>query len=390
MTTEVEVIPQPKEQKTALLHSLTFAEVIESKKSVADRRGYLVAGPDRKGANAILPASLWKTWQHDVQVAMANPGLVPVPVRVQEYFQRTKHLQSPPKPGTDINIYGSNPAMNSQDITDLIQGGNTLDIDLGMGTPTGVPVAPNPCQGVLAKPPRFATSFSGMESFLQCPFKFAAEKYYKTVPYEETVHTIWGNRVHKTAENYVLNRLDGGTRPVEEECLALVKRYCDFFLSLPGAEIHVEQELCCTKSLKPCGWRDWNIVWFRGKGDLLVIKDRKLIIPDWKTGKVKNDIFQIEVMVALADLYHGDKFDTADGRLIFVKEPDPKKAMVGLPKEIYPNGVTKADIPKIWEKIFAITNRMEQAWETANFRVQSNGLCWQYCGNLHCVHNGRR
>jgi hypothetical protein len=388
MTIEV-IPPERTAPNTAiLLHTLTFPDVLEAKKPVSDRCGYLVAGPDRRGANALNPITLWRTWQRDVQTATLRPGAWPVPAKVQEYFQRTKHMQAPPKDTHHPEIFGVNPSAMKEELvfTDLAPQEDTLDLDLGLNLDALAPQAPaNPCSGKLANPPRFATSFSGMESFLQCAFKWAAEKYYKTVPYEESEAAKQGNRGHKTAENYALNKLDGGARPIEAEMLKYTQRYLDFFLSLPGAEILVEKEMCCTKDLKPCGWKDWNTVWFRGKGDLLVIKDRKLIIPDWKFGKKKDDTFQIEVMVALADIWYGDKWDTADGKLIFVKEPDPAKALVSLPKLI-----TKADIPAIWEKIFAITNRMEQACEAGIFRKSTSGLCKQWCGNLHCEHNGRR
>lgn len=370
MTTEPEII-LPREQKTLLLHMLTFPEVLASKKPVSDACGYLVAGPDRRGANALHPSKLWLVWKRDVEAAGMKS---PVPVR--EWLARTRHLTHPPK-GDDLNIYSS--AGPSIFEAEIISGGDVIDLDLN--TPA---VPANPCSGKLANPPHFATSFSGMEEFLQCPYKWAAAKYYKVVPYEESEAAAWGNRVHKTAENYLLNALDGGTRPVEADCLPLVKKYCDFFLA-SGAALHVEKEMCFTKDIKICGWKDWNTVWFRGKGDLLAIKNRKLTVADWKSGKTKDDLFQIEVMIAMADLYFGDLFDEADGKLIFVKEADPKKALVGLPKP-----VTKADIPKIWEKIFAITRRMEEAWETANFRMQTNGLCKNYCGNIYCIHNGRR
>ena len=365
----------PREQKTLLLHMLTFPEVLASKKPVSDACGYLVAGPDRRGANALHPAKLWPLWRRDVAAAGMK-----APASVRDWFARTSHLTQAPK-GDDLTIYSSGIAPSIFE-AEIISGGSVIDLEaLTGGTAAPTPAAP-PCSGKLANPPRFATSFSGMEEFLQCPLKFAASKYYKITKFEETEAIKWGNRVHKTAENYLLNAKDGGSRPVEVECLPLVKRYCDFFLA-SGADLHVEKEMCFTEDLKPCGWRDWSTVFFRGKADLMAIKNRKLTVVDIKTGKTKSDLFQIEVMVALASLYYGDQFDEADGKLIFVKEPDPRKALVGLTKPIL-----KDDIPKIWEKVFGIINRMRASWESATWRAEKNGLCRQYCANVYCVHNG--
>lgn len=403
MTPEPEILrPQG---RTTLLHHLTYPEVLDSKIPVSDMRGYLVGGPDRKGANAVNQLKLWKVWQEDVQAAGRRH--LAVPQYVTDYFQATKKFSAPPREPVEIKSFGSSldhPLLKDDHeglfdaygvpMEDTL---NTLDLGMDLGMthkPTIVPELSGGytpaagrfplCEGKLEKPPRLAFSFTAMEKFMQCPRAWAADKYYKAVPYQETEHTIWGNRVHTAAENYLRNALDGGVRPVEEECLPLVKRYCDFFLSMKG-DLHIEKEICCTKDLAPCGWKDWNTVWFRFKGDVLVIKDRRLIYADWKSGKKKDDFFQIEVAVALADLYFPDAFDTADGKLIFVKESDPKKAIVGLPKPI-----TKADIPAIWEKIYAITNRMTEAWEHANFRMQTSGLCKAYCGDLSCIHNGKR
>lgn len=383
---EVEVIQPPKDQqKGLLLHTLTFGELADSKKSVTDRRGYLVAGPDRKGANAINPLTLWRTWQHDVQCAIAVPGVITVPARVQEYFQRTKHLQTPPKPGTDISVYGSNPAMNRETIvfeeTDLLQGGSTLDIDLGMDLNNiGTPAAR---KRIVDPQPHFATSYTGITEFMLCARKWAASKYFKTVKYVESPAMADGNRGHKTAENYLLNS-QGKNLPVDPAYLPKVQRYCDFFIK-SGAKLLVEQEMCCTKDRKPCGWWDNKIVHIRGKGDVLTIKDRKLNYFDWKFGKIKDDPFQVEVMVALADVHFGDEFDTADGKLIFVKESDPKKALVGLPKPI-----TKADIPGIWDRIAEVTDRMEIACRDEVFPCTPNFLCKGYCDDFTCHHNGRK
>jgi hypothetical protein len=393
----------PASAPPVLLHMLTFDEVLVSKKPVSDRCGYLVAGPDRRGANAIHENVLWRTWQRDVQSAIDRPGAWPAPVKVRDYFERTKGLTAPPK-GSDLNVYGSNPSLIQDALVfddlppqeALPQGGtvidptdmNTLFFDadlLGMGSAPGPAnaITPAPRKRIIDPQPHFATSYTGMTEFMLCARKWAASKYFKTVKYIESTAMAEGNKCHKTAENYLLNA-QGRNLPVDPAYLPKVQRYCDFFIK-SGAKILVEQEMCCTKDKKPCGWWDNKIVHIRGKGDVLMIKDRKLTYADWKHGKIKDDPFQIEVMVALADLHFGDEFDTADGKLIFVKESDPKKALVGLQKQI-----TKADIPEIWERIDSITDRMEIACRDEVFPCTLNFLCKGYCDDFTCPHNGRK
>ena len=387
----IEVLPPERTAPAAsvLLHTLTFPDVLESKKPVSDRCGYLVAGPDRRGANALPPVNLWRTWQRDVQTATLRPGAWPVPAKVQEYFQRTKHLQSPPKGDLQVEVYGSVPSGQTEPLVfnDLEPQEEILNLDLDLGLNLDALVASAP--QVLAKKrlidpqPHFATSYTGMTEFMLCARKWAASKYFKTVKYVESEAMADGNRGHKTAENYLLNA-QGKSLPVDPTYLPKVKRYCDFFIR-SGATIHVEKELCCTKDKKPCGWWDNKIVHIRGRGDVLAIKDRKLNYIDWKFGKIKDDPFQVEVMVALADLHLGEQFDEADGKLIFVKEADPAKALVGLKKPI-----TKADIPGIWDKIDCITDRMEIACRDEVFPCTPNFLCKGYCDDFTCHHNGRK
>jgi len=383
----IEVIPPERTAPNTaiLLHTLTFPDVLEAKKPVSDRCGYLVAGPDRRGANALNPITLWRTWQRDVQTATLRPGAWPVPAKVQEYFQRTKHMQAPPKDMHHPEIFGVNPSIMEEELVfnDLAPQEDTLDLDLGLNLDALAPQAPAPKKRIVDPQPHFATSYTGMAEFMLCARKWAASKYFKTVKYVESPAMADGNCGHKTAENYLLNA-QGQNLPVDPAYLPKVKRYCDFLIR-SEATIHVEKELCCTKDKKPCGWWDNKTVHIRGRGDVLAIKDRKLNYIDWKFGKVKDDPFQVEVMVALADLHLGDQFDTADGKLIFVKESDPAKALVGLPKPI-----TKADIPGIWDRIDCITDRMEIACRDEVFPCTPNFLCKNYCDDLTCHHNGRK
>lgn len=390
MTAKIEAPKESAGTKCLALHDLTFPEVAESKKPVADRCGYLVAGPDRQGANAVIPEKLWRMWQRDVQAAGT------VPAAVQDYFERTKHLTMPPKGGLQIEVYGSNPALRpikEEQVEDIFGELNLVpqicDLETVLVGIATMPTAPTKKKN--SNPPRFATSFTGMEGFCNCPRSWAAEKYWKTVPYEQSPEAKWGDRGHKTAENYLLNNLHTGNLPTEPEFLPYVQKYCDSFLR-SGAKILAEQEICCTKDLQPCGWKDWNTVWFRFKGDVFLLKERKLTYADWKFGKPKTTPFsnpdcpsQIEVAAALASIHMPDSWDIFDGRLIYVKESDPKKAMVGLPAPI-----RREDVPSIWERIFAVTTRMEQAWENEVFQARSSGLCKKYCGDLSCPHNGRR
>ena len=129
----------PREQKTLLLHMLTFPEVLASKKPVSDACGYLVAGPDRRGANALHPAKLWPLWRRDVAAAGMK-----APASVRDWFARTSHLTQAPK-GDDLTIYSSGAAPSIFE-AEIISGGNVIDLE----ALTGGTVAPVPATQSIA------------------------------------------------------------------------------------------------------------------------------------------------------------------------------------------------------------------------------------------------
>ena len=333
------------------LHQLTYPEVVESKEAVTDICGFMWGGPDRKGANAPQPNDLWITWQREIGricMDLNNPHFANIPENVHQYYQSTKQLTAAPK---------ADPAKVVIDIT--------------------------PKKKLLADPPRFTCSYSRMNDFLTCPAKWAAGSYFKTTVWEETEEIKWGNRVHKALEKYLLGQALAAD---EQEIVKTYGKYTTAMLGAKakGATVAAEKQMCFTKDMKLCGWKDWNTVWFRGQADVIIVQGDKLTVFDYKTGKLKPDLFQLEVMCAVASLYYPEA-QQFDGKLLFLKEDDPKKAIVPLPAPL-----TREDLKDVWSRVFEITNRMEQAWEAENFRMQTSGLCKSWCGHFGCVHNGRR
>jgi hypothetical protein len=406
---EAEVIQLPtKATKFALLHQLTYPEAVNSKIAVCDMRGYLVGGPDRKGAQALPATALWETWNKDLAVAASREGAVPD--RVAEYSVLLSGLTRPPKAGEplfddhhagckacadhigtsakecntrrgvgELNKTGVAPAFAA--VVEAAHPGLDLGMDFALGDSAPV-LPPAAGRGKLLNPPRFTCSYSQIQSFLTCPRKWAAEKYFKTLQWTESEAQRQGNVAHKILEDYLKGK---PLTPPQQELLAPWKKYPDLMLTAvdAGAELMVEHEICFKKDQSLCGWWDNNVVWFRSKSDVFLIKDRVLRYFDWKHGRTKPDTMQIRFAIACADLAFGDKWDTAMGKLIFLKEKDPQLAVQGLDQPI-----TKADIPGIWAELFGITNRMESAWQAETFRMQNSGLCRQYCGDKTCPHCG--
>ncbi len=330
-------------------HTMTYPAFAASKQPVIDLTGHLIGGPDRKNDDE---RTKWVAWQKAVKLAGEKLLVTP---DVMDYFQKTKHLAHPPKSG-DLDVFGKH------------------EIDV-------------PKEDVIKpfKKPRFTWSYTSLQEFLTCPAQWAAKRYFKTIKDVESEAMRWGNIIHATAEHYLKSKLDQPHKlnEINKDALPLVQKYCDAILA-SGAEIHVEREFCFTEKFVPCGWRDWDTVWVRGKGDVLAKKNEKLLIADWKSGKRKEDFLQLRLFAVLAALTPGFEDVTEfDPRFIFLKEPDPKKAVLRLPEPI-----KRSELKPVLAEILGHVRRMEEAWRTEVFIARRNGLCKNWCANTDCAHCG--
>lgn len=234
--------------------------------------------------------------------------------------------------------------------------------------------------------PKFTTSYSGMKSYLSCPLKWAAEKYYKVLPYTETQQMKEGNIVHKALENAL--KLDIS---IEERRLLRDKNYTRFLTPIykmqnEGYSVLIEKELGLTKSLIPCSWSDWDNIWFRNKSDVLCMKGTHCFCFDWKNGSRfsasgydKADIFQIKVNCAVTSIYYPE-IETFTGYLVFLNDAN----------SYYSISIKRQDLLMTWGDIINITDAMESFWERGVFYPKQSGLCKNYCDYTACYFCGKK
>lgn len=91
----------------------------------------------------------------------------------------------------------------------------------------------------------FTWSFSAMQQFDNCPYQYAAERYYCTTAREDTEATLWGSRVHEALEN----RLRDKTPLVGE--YEQYEKYARAVESL-GGELLCEQQVALNRMLDLC------------------------------------------------------------------------------------------------------------------------------------------
>jgi len=231
-----------------------------------------------------------------------------------------------------------------------------------------------------AKPvPKFAWSPSKLACFELCPAKFAAEFYYKTVPYQETLHTIWGNRVHKAAERHML-----GQDVKDWEARAVVLPYLLLLDKLPGKR-YVEHRIGVGESWRPMicpndpakPW-DWGDSVGRMAIDLAIVNGEKARLYDWKTGKLKDDNTQLQINALIFALLHPE-VQEIEAKYIWLKD----KKTTGFT-------LKRSELVPIYKDVKTRVARLKEAWDTEVFVTRKNGLCKQYCGAVECAYCGRR
>lgn len=344
------------------LHQLTFDAIASQTKPVVGIDGIMYGGKERRGANAPNKNDLWLAWQKEVaNVARRRYEKdYYLTQEVMAYFQATKSLtKAPTEPVTLDPLVMANRA-------DLYE---PHPIYREQFHPQPIAEEPMP-----PKRPRFTWSYTALSDFESCPLSFAHKRYYKTIKFQETEATIWGNRVHKAAEVYFKTG-----QVTDHEAYAIVKAYCEPIKGAPG-ETHAEMQMALTAGMKPCSFRDWDNAWGRGIIDVVKVHNEKALIYDFKTGKVKDDPTQLKIFCAFLALHRPD-IHTFDAKFIWVKEGK----VAGLERPLM-----RTEIVGVWQEILPRITRMKQAWDAEVFPARTSGLCKKHCDVMDCPHNGRR
>ena len=216
-------------------------------------------------------------------------------------------------------------------------------------------------------------SYSSISLFKQCPRKYHRLRVLKDIKEENAEHLIYGNAVHKAAEEY---GRDGIPIPAKYD---YIQPYVDTLIDSPGDKYY-EHKMGLTEELKPCEFLAKD-VWWRGIADVLIVRpqDKAALLIDYKTGKSAKyaDTAQLELL-ALAVFAHFPEVDTIDAGLLFV-----------VSKEIISIEIHRADSEKFWGKWVKDVQRLDECYNTDIWNPFPNFTCRKFCPVLNCEHNGR-
>jgi hypothetical protein len=126
-----------------------------------------------------------------------------------------------------------------------------------------------------------AWSPSRLGAYEKCA-RLAKYKFIDKLEEPPSEHLDRGTAVHKSIEGYVKGYPNVTLHPtICMQVRPLIDEVRNLYLQ--GAA-KVEEELAFTKDWKPTGWFAGD-AWYRIKMDVCIVRDRKMRIIDWKTGK---------------------------------------------------------------------------------------------------------
>lgn len=203
----------------------------------------------------------------------------------------------------------------------------------------------------------YPLSFSRMQVFEQCAWRFEGQ--YITGEFKDAGSDAsrYGNRVHKAFEDYLKS-----STPLPDE-LEKFAGLLDKFKAMPGWKFF-EEHMAVRADKSLCKWDDADC-WLRGIADWVVIKGDRAFAGDWKTGKPRDDTFQLMLMACFI-FEHYPQVKTVNTKYVWLFHPKAPS-----PVMVYQRHML-ADYWKVFE---GKVQRVEEAVEAGVFPATPSGLC---------------
>jgi len=214
-------------------------------------------------------------------------------------------------------------------------------------------------------------SYSSLKTFEQCPKKYYHLRILKDVKDQGSDATLYGQELHKAAEDYVKNNV-----PLPPK-FSFLQDIVDSIKAIPGA-ILCEVKLGVRKTetgYEPCGFFDKD-VWWRGIGDVVILQNELAFSIDYKTSKNSKyaDLKQLDALAAA----------------LFTHYPDVQKIKSALVFVVSNEFIHKEHFAELRDSYFAAfdpeLDRLAAAQESGVWNANTGPLC-KFCPVVSCEHN---
>jgi len=217
-------------------------------------------------------------------------------------------------------------------------------------------------------PVRFQWSYSQLTDFETCARRYSHKYVFKDFKEEESSFMREGQALHEA----FYARINGDPLRFPHTHHEPIFRHLD---SKPGKQF-AELKLALKRDFTPCAWMARD-TWFRGKIDFLKINGFHATVIDWKSGKEKEDMTQLELMAALV-FAHNPTIHKVASALAFVSSGHWERTIFG-----------REDLTRIWAGILPRVDAMERAKAFRKFPPRPSGLCKRYCFVTSCDYHGK-
>lgn len=214
----------------------------------------------------------------------------------------------------------------------------------------------------------FSWSHSKLEAYATCPkrhYHISVKKDFKETYGAEA---DYGSKAHKFFEDYLLK---GTPLPMD---LQHHGKMLDKIKAAPG-EGYGEQKLAINRDYEATGYFDTD-TWARGQVDYLKINGSAAAVFDWKFGKMKEDMQQLQIFALFVAIYR-PQVERITSAFYWAKDKKFTKVTY-----------TRDEVPALWNGLLPKINKLEVAYKTLDFPAKPSGLCKKYCPVTSCPHNG--
>ena len=233
-------------------------------------------------------------------------------------------------------------------------------------------------------------SHSSLSTFETCPRQYEARYILKTLPYQETVATAWGNAAHDALEKFVKasGRYDFPDlrHPENGRSLRDYQWAGEMMLERAarrGGYVLAERSIAVDHNKDTTDYWDKQ-AWIRGKVDVTILYPAlgEAEVFDYKSSaKKKADAAQLKLYSASAITDYSEVQTVKSGFIwLNFKNDGPVDR---------PAVYSRAELPQLWGVFEGKYAALQNAYATGVFPPKPSGLCKNYCGVEACEFMGR-
>ena len=209
-------------------------------------------------------------------------------------------------------------------------------------------------------------SYTMLSTFKTCPAQFEAKYITKTMKNIFSQAATTGVDVHQALENHIKYGapVAGALAP-----------YAEWVRELEGAvgTVEAERTFCVGHDGKPTT-DEWGC-YMKATADMFVPLPESNLLVDWKTGKVRDNRLQAEMLAMCTSAMTG--VTVSDVVFVFTNYNDQISHTID------------TSVPKHTALSTGLIATFQDTVASGVYKATPSGICRAWCGNLSCIHNGR-